>query len=461
MSIRLFLYLSFVVVVAFMVGFHLLASRLLIERVRERSPRSLLWLRPLLIGAIVFLDVPLVHVLLIYKFYNPPLLDRLMRGIATPFLLLHVNVVIFGGLALILRYVVRPIRSRLRRKQPDFMNSEGQIPMALSTDLTTVTEPLQKIPMALSTDLTTVTEPLQIDEPKKSSLLGRRRFIRGAALVATGYLASAKTISAMGSTHDYRIERVVMKVPGLPESFKGTSIAMLTDIHSSVFMTRELMERYVAQVMKLKPDMIFVTGDFVNSKLREVYPFAEAFVGLSAPMGVYGVTGNHDYYSGNIKAVAYEVEQCGIRLLRNENLALEKGGERIWLMGIDDDEIYQIKPYLATGKSTTGVIENMLHRIPDGEKKLFLCHKPYPFEEYSQLGIDAMFSGHTHGGQVVLAQLDNINLSFASLASKYIAGLYKSRTNPSSQLYVSRGIGTVGIPVRLNCPPEITQFVLV
>lgn len=265
----------------------------------------------------------------------------------------------------------------------------------------------------------------------------------------------------MGTTHDYRIERVVMKVPGLPEPFKGTSIAMLTDIHSSVFMTRDLMERYVAEVMKLKPDMIFVTGDFVNSKLREVYPFAEAFSGLSAPMGVYGVTGNHDYYSGKIEEVAREVEQSGIKLLRNENLALQKGGERIWLMGIDDDEIYQIKPYLATGKSTTGVIENMLHRIPDGEKKLFLCHKPYPFEEYSQLGVDAMFSGHTHGGQVVLAQLDNINLSFASLASKYIAGLYKARSNPSAQLYVSRGIGTVGIPVRLNCPPEITQFILV
>ena len=163
----------------------------------------------------------------------------------------------------------------------------------------------------------------------------------------------------------------------------------------------------------------------------------------------------------SLAGVAREVEQAGIKLIRNANLSIEHNGEKLWLLGMDDDDIYDVKPYLESGRSERGTIENMLHGIPDGAPKLFLCHKPYPFEEYSQLGIDVMLSGHTHGGQVVIAQLDNVNLSFASLASHYIAGLYRARSSRKAQLYVSRGVGTVGLPLRLNCPPEITHIVLV
>jgi predicted MPP superfamily phosphohydrolase len=120
-----------------------------------------------------------------------------------------------------------------------------------------------------------------------------------------------------------------------------------------------------------------------------------------------------------------------------------------------------VKPYLQNGRSEKGTIENMLRGIPENAPKIFLCHKPYPFEEYSSLGVDLMLSGHTHGGQIVIAQLDNINLSFATLASRYVAGLYRARSNRKSQLYITRGIGTVGLPVRINCPPEVTQLVLV
>lgn len=291
--------------------------------------------------------------------------------------------------------------------------------------------------------------------------LPRRRFLQTSALAATGIVTSASTLSAMRSTGDYRLERIVMKVPDLPEALKGTTIAIISDIHSSVFMVREEMERYAREVNALKADMIFVLGDFVNSKLREVYPFAEAFTMLKAPYGVFGVTGNHDYYTGEIESVAREVGQAGIRLIRNENLSIEKNGEKLWLLGIDDGDIYDIRSYREQGKTEKGTIENMMKGVPEHAPKLFLCHKPYPFEEYSQLGISAMFSGHTHGGQVVIAQLDNINLSFASLASRYVAGLYRARSNPKAQLYVTRGVGTVGIPIRLNCPPELTHVVLV
>lgn len=291
--------------------------------------------------------------------------------------------------------------------------------------------------------------------------LPRRRFLYMAGMAAAGYAASASTLSAMDATDDFRIEQAVIKIPNLPEKLKGTTIALITDIHSSVFMTREEMDRYVAVMNGLKADIAVVAGDFVNSKLREVYPFAESFTALKAPLGVYGVTGNHDYYTGDIETVAKEVQDCGIRLLRNENLVIEKNGEKLFLLGMDDGNIYDVKPYLESGASPRGTIENMLKGIPDGAPKIFVCHKPYPFEEYSSLGVDLMLSGHTHGGQVVIAQLDNVNLSFATLASRYVAGLYKARSSRTAQLYVSRGVGTVGLPLRLNCPPEVTRIVLV
>jgi|GEM_PF-957748 len=408
--------------------------------------------RYLAIGVILLLDLPLLHLFVFYKDFHPELLDRLLHAWVAPFLALHAAAAISGVLLLLGR-----VAGVLRRRRTPVVDV---MPEADATRTVVPAEPEEILPqLALPAG---PTAPSRL-EPVRSGLIipSRRKFIYTAGMAAAGCVAGAGTLSAMETTDQHRLERVVLKVPNLPEGLKGTTIAMITDVHSSVFMTRQEMDRYVAALNSLKADMAVVVGDFVNSKLHEVYPFAESFSALKAPLGVYGVTGNHDYYTGAIETVAREVEQSGIRLLRNENLAIERNGAKLWLLGMDDDDIYDVKPYLETGKSARGTIENLLGGIPDGAPKLFLCHKPYPFEEYSQLGIDLMLSGHTHGGQVVIAQLDNVNLSFASLASSYVSGLYKSRSNRRSQMYVSRGVGTVGIPLRVNCPPEITQVILV
>jgi predicted MPP superfamily phosphohydrolase len=441
-----FLLFKFVLVLLLM-AYHYVIARWIMRRFPYSGKGARRGTIAALALIIAVMDLPLAHILLIYKFYNPYLLDHLMNDWAAPWLVLHFNALVFGGLLVANRYLVRPIRKRFandpifhrmgflsrKRTQTDRGNSAAEPAMAAS------------VPHVVEGSL----------------LPTRRTFIRTAALAATGYIASSATLSAMRTTDDYRLERVVIRIPGLPEELKGTTIAMISDIHSSVFMAREEMENYKKVVNGLKADLILVPGDFVNSKLREVYPFCEAFSGLHAPLGVYGVTGNHDYYTGDIETVAREVNDCGIRLLRNENLAIEKNGKRLWLMGLDDSDIYDIKNYLQDGKSVRGTTENILKGIGEGEKKILLCHKPYPFEEYSQIGVDLMVSGHTHGGQVVIAQLDNVNLSFASIASKYVAGLYKARSNPKAQMYVTRGVGTVGIPLRVNCPPEVTHFTLV
>jgi predicted MPP superfamily phosphohydrolase len=432
--------------VSLIVAFHLLVAWRLIRIVVGRDRRRRRRMRTAMLVAIAVLDVPIAHSFLVYKLFNPDFIDHLMHSLSSVFLALH-GMVLLIGLGLLARdFILRPLRLRMIRRQRS-ARRERFARLA------------ERIP-AQSRLMAPARAGLERLATPREHTVPRRAFIRTAALAATGYVASASSLSAMRS-EESRLELVKIKIPGLPDALKGTTIGLISDIHSSVYMPRDEMERYKTMVNELKADVIIVDGDFVNSKLAEVYPFAEAFSGLSAPLGVYGVTGNHDYYPKDIEAVVREVEQAGIKVLRNENITLEKNGERIKLLGIDDIYIYEVNEYIANGRTEAGRIENLMKGVSDDVTTVFMCHKPYPFEEYSQLGIDLMISGHTHGGQVVIAQLDNINLSFASLASRYVSGLYKARSNPRAQMYVTRGVGTVGIPLRINCPPEVTKIVLV
>jgi len=195
--------------------------------------------------------------------------------------------------------------------------------------------------------------------------------------------------------------------------------------------------------------MITVVGDFVNSQPSEVYPFAEAFSELKARYGVYGVLGNHDYYSRDVDTVARNVNECGIKLLVNDRVALEKDNKKLYLLGADD---------VGNSERAGQSFDRMLKGIDESIPKILLCHRPYFFDQSARRGIALTLSGHTHGGQIVFARIGNDIISLARLASPYVAGLYSIE---SSRMYVSRGVGTVGVPVRLNCPPEITKITLV
>jgi len=422
MSSSLLLQLLVVTTIA---SLHVVGLKLALQRFPARTARA--QRRHLVAGlaGIALIDLPLYHLFGFYKTWHPEWIDQVYQIITPALVILHANATAIS-LALAGAWMVGRVRARFRTARTE------QHP-----------------------------EPLESTAPRTPALPDRRRMIQTAGLATVGILTSGRTLSAMLTTDEHVIERVVVKIPNLAEGLRGTTMVLLSDLHSSIFMGRREMEHYVAAANELKADIAVVTGDFVNSKLVEVYPFAEAFAGLHAPLGVYGVTGNHDYYTREIGTVAREVEQCGITLLRNANTSIERNGERLWLMGMDDADIYHINQFIASGRTEQGTIENLVAGIPNGAPRIMLCHKPYPFEEYSALGADLMLSGHTHGGQVVLAHLDTLNLSFASLASRYVSGLYLSRGNGRSQMYVSRGIGTVGLPMRLNCPPEITHITLV
>jgi predicted MPP superfamily phosphohydrolase len=271
---------------------------------------------------------------------------------------------------------------------------------------------------------------------------GRRQFIRNGSL---GLFSLAGGISNIETAEGYEIVEQDLRIRNLPPAFEGFRAAMVSDIHSGPHMSKPSMDRYVEQINRLRPDVIFLPGDFVNHRIEEADPACESLQHLRAPYGVFGCLGNHDYYAGG-DLVARELSHARIRMLRNEHLFLEKDGSRLALIGIDD--VRDRHPFDA-------LFSRAVAGLPSSVPSILLCHKPYYLEDAAAWGVGAMLSGHTHGGQIVLARFLDVVLTPATLASPYVAGAY---TLDATTLYVSRGIGTVGIPVRVNCPPEITVF---
>ncbi len=276
----------------------------------------------------------------------------------------------------------------------------------------------------------------------------RRLFLQRSFTATAGTIVAGSAYGAL-HTDKYEVNTVSIPINNLPAEFNGFSIGLISDIHSSVFMTKEQMTEYAGVMNDLKTDIITVTGDLVNSEADEVYPFAEAFSALKAPLGVYGVLGNHDFYTRKVDIVAQETEQAGIKLLRNQHILLERNSQKLALIGIDDTSSF---------RNSIPFFNSAIRGIEPGIPSLLMCHRPIFFDHASTRNVDLMLSGHTHGGQVVFGKIGTSTLTPAGLASRYIAGLYQ---NNGSQMYVSKGIGTVGVPFRLNCPPEVTKIILV
>ena len=241
--------------------------------------------------------------------------------------------------------------------------------------------------------------------------------------------------------------RRTVVIPHLPTRLRGLSIAVISDIHSGTFMEKPELDIYVQAVNSLDPDVILLPGDFVQHRDEEIEAAAEALQHLRAPYGVYGCTGNHDHYA-DVNLICRELGNAGVRMLRDEHIILDVKGESLALIGMDDDE------------GDRSVHSHFLESVEGLDRSLphiLLCHKPYYLDEASEKGVNLMVSGHTHGGQIVLARILNCVITPAALWSPYIEGLYRL---DATQLYVTRGIGTVGLPLRWNCPAEITLLTL-
>jgi predicted MPP superfamily phosphohydrolase len=294
-------------------------------------------------------------------------------------------------------------------------------------------------------------------EPIVNPMLSRRSLLKG-GLMALGAATVSSCNRTVGVTETVEVTYADIQIPNLPASFDGMTVTLASDFHSSPYMSKADLKNIVNRINDLKSDVILLPGDFITSDIDELPPVLETFSELKAKHGIFASTGNHDHdVSADI--VSEGLEDAGITMIRNENKALILNGEKLFLLGVDDDASETILDFVK-GKYAPHIDETF-KGLPSDAATILLCHRPYHFDEYAQTKIGFMVSGHTHGGQIVLARIGNTPITMCSLASKYIDGFYNSHTaEHSSRMYVSRGLGVVDIPFRVNCPPEIVQFTL-
>ena len=271
---------------------------------------------------------------------------------------------------------------------------------------------------------------------------------RGAAQVrAAGVLAGALALGAVGLRSALRppaLRRLEVRLPRWPAALDGFRIVQISDLHIGPILDRRFARALARRVNALRPDLVAVTGDLVDGSVRrladEVAPLAE----LRAEHGVWFVTGNHDHYSG-ARAWAARAAELGMRPLRNERVRVGSGAAAFDLAGVDDH-----RGDLVGGEGGEDLERALAGRDP-ARPLILLAHDPTTFKRASRMGVDLQLSGHTHGGQIWPFGY------LVRLVVPFVAGLYE---RGGARLYVSRGTGFWGPPLRLRAPAEITEIAL-
>ena len=275
------------------------------------------------------------------------------------------------------------------------------------------------------------------------ALLAARLFEIGTDPALLGALALAVLAAFRTLAQRPRVQARDIPVEGLPAAFDGFRIAQISDLHCGPFASGPRVAGWMEAVNRLKPDMVAVTGDLIASGDAFVPVVASALGQLRAPHGVFACMGNHDYF-GDGEAMAQALASEGLTVLRNRGVEVPRGGGRLFVAGVDD-----------TWTARHDVARALAHR-PSGVPVVLLAHDPALFPEAASFGVDLTLSGHTHGGQLGLP-LFSRKVNLARIITKFTTGLY--REGPSS-LYVNRGLGTTGPPIRLGVFPEIAVLTL-
>jgi uncharacterized protein len=279
--------------------------------------------------------------------------------------------------------------------------------------------------------------------------ISRRKFLYTGAAGAVGL--GVFSAEGLRESYDVRLVKLEMPLRRLPPAFDGFTIAQLSDFHYDDRFSVVPIRKSVEIVNRLRPDLVVLTGDFVTVPMftqrrvpRRVAaaatPCAEILKDLRAPK--YAVLGNHDA-KANPEAIVRILEQRGISVMRNQSVPLERGNGRIWLAGIDDllQGVPRLSPTIA--------------QIPPDETTILMAHEPDFADHVSSFPIDLQLSGHSHGGQVWIPGIGAPWLP--PMATRYPRGLYHIG---DLTLYTNIGIGTIRVPMRINCPPEVTLITL-
>ncbi len=281
-----------------------------------------------------------------------------------------------------------------------------------------------------------------------AGLLTRRAFLQGGVLAAGGLALYSGEIAR----HWVDVQHVEIRLGNLPEAFRGFRIAHMADFHYGEYSEPTFIRSVVQRVNGLRPDLIALTGDFISSgpMVRRIsvdfaHHCADLLGKLECPRK-FASMGNHDVLVGR-REVTDALESRGIPVLHNDAIPIEKDGARLWLAGVAD--------------TIVNTDADLSAAIPKGrqaasEPLILMAHEPDYADEVVGSGVDLMLSGHTHGGQVRIPFMPPMNLP--PMGKKYVEGHFSLS---GLQLYVTRGIGTVGVPFRFRCPPEITLITLV
>jgi uncharacterized protein len=274
--------------------------------------------------------------------------------------------------------------------------------------------------------------------------MNRREFMKlGSLFAAGGLLAKVSQVELNDETNTPVLERVEIPIRNLQPALEGFTIVQLSDIHLQPFTKPDLVKKAVEMSNQLNPDLVVLTGDYVWRDQEAAFELTPLLTKLNARHGVFSVLGNHDHWL-DVEATKRAFGEVGLPMLINQGVEIVQGNGSFYLAGMDD------------GWSGQPDLSQAVEKAPSGVPIVLLLHEPDLVDETSlDPRIALQLSGHTHGGQVLLAGRPPIFTP--DLGKKYSQGLFQVN---DTWLYTNRGLGVISVPLRFNCPPEVTLLTL-
>lgn len=279
--------------------------------------------------------------------------------------------------------------------------------------------------------------------------LKRRKILKTAGWTAAIVPFATVANGAIRTTYNYKIYRIEIPINNLPFALDNLKIVQISDIHSGSFVSDKQIREVRTIINTLQPDILFITGDFVNNSPNEFPLIAEHLSAMEARLGKFAILGNHDHYMSeeNHQKLIQNIKNCGFDLLINENRSLNINDTKLQIAGVDDLSFH----------NHFGNFDVALSGLSDGYVTILLCHDPTQWDNIKgKRHVELTLSGHTHGGQYGIDMFGRV-ISASSFIYKYNAGLYE---NKDQFLYVNRGIGTTGPPIRVGVNPEVSYIIL-